>query len=225
MKSLKYLTIASLFAISGCSTTPPLPRDSQSSCMLLTSKAIIDARSAHGFVQGNISKVSQCRVFAESRSQGDRASTSNNALGNIVIQNSINQGVASDNYDKNFKACMADPNTSDRWAPAAHTQFEKILFGISTINTDACPADFRANFEEYKANYTETVRLARELRQFNTANWSSIVKLKIPGNETEKLIIDNDNRLGESFARMRSNITQKTGWCPNPTFTAYYPCK
>ncbi len=207
-----------------CNSTPPLPRDSQSTCMFLAAKGIVEAKNAHVAVQSNVSKVTQCKYFAEYRTRDQRGQNTN-AIGNIVIQNTITNNQPADAYDKAYKACMSDPNTVDNWAPPAFTQFEKAFYGISTINTEACPSDFQADFDSYKSHYRETINLAKQLPHFNTANWAATVKLKIPGNDTEKLIIENDNKLSTTFNRIKSHINQKTGWCPNATFTASYPCK
>ena len=224
-KFTKIILVCFITFLTACSTTPPLPRDAKSTCMIITLKSIIDSKNAHAQLQSDYSKMNQCRAFAEARSRGSRPLANQSAVGNVVIQNSINQSNDVDNYNKNYQTCMSDPNITDIRAVPAFTQFERVLFGLSNIKTLECPADFQNAFEDYKSIYRETVILASKYNQLNTSTWTSIVRLKIPGNEVEKSIIDNDKKLFDSFINMKTMMNQKTGWCPNSGFTEYYPCK
>lgn len=214
----------------GCHSPPKLPTDSASICMIETVKSIVEAKNAHSQVKGNISKEGQCSSYAYhqkfiSELGGKRRGNFNNAAGEVVVQNitSINSG--SSIYERSYSECLKNPNITARWAPPAYSQFEKTLYGLKTISANSCPADFKQDFEEYKAAYAELLDLSKSYPAINTLQWTDIVKLKIPGNDDEKLVIENDKKIGQTHSKMVQKIRERTGWCPSSNMKSFYPCK
>jgi hypothetical protein len=148
----------------------------------------------------------------------------NVAIGNVVVQQN-NTNTAKIGQSETYKNCLNNPSITANWAPPAYTQFERVLFGIKTIETKDCPADFAKEFDSYKNSYQQLVELSKSYPELNTSDWTNIVKLKIPGNENEKTIINNDASLGIHFSNMISQIKIKTGWCPSANFNSYYHCR
>lgn len=216
--------------ISGCYSPPKIPTDSASVCMMQTTKSIVEARNAHAQLKGNISKEAQCSMYAHHQnfmsSLGEnRRGNSNNAAGEVVVQNITSVNIGTSSYSQAYSECIKNPSLTTKWAPPAYSQFEKTLFGLNTIKPDTCPADFIQDFDHYKSAYSELVDLSKSYPTINTSQWADIVKLKIPGNKDEQVIIENDKKLGRAYTSMMQKIRSRTGWCPSADMKSYYPCK
>lgn len=230
MKTIVFLVFFSVLA--GCSSTPKIPTDTHSVCMMHATRDIVNARIAHAQIKRNMSKTEVCSVYAESKLPDSRVFWAQARLaqgaagrdGRVAMPDTTQFTKSSPVYIQAYSNCMKDPNINAQWEPPAYTQLKKTLFAINTISVKNCPADFIYDFNAYKLAYTEAVQLSKNLSNLNLSSWAKIVNLKVPGNTEERLIVEIDEKLEKSFERMVQKFRDRTGWCPRVDMRAYYPC-
>lgn len=226
MRITKTIFLAILGAILvGCASQAPqqpFPKSAENSCMVNVFEKIRIVRS-NTKEQSNASKESQCFWAAERRAFWSNASNRQspqsvqNAIGNIVIQQSIN--VKNDDSqaikDGYYRECMQNPKVQDIVAPPAYVQLEGMTYGFNSISKESCPAPFAALMGKYVQDSQHVVDVMKKYPHLNTAQQNEISRKQVPSNPIEKDIIEASKPSAGTYVQMVQFFAKTTGWCPS----------